>query len=181
MLSRLNVLTRQRPYRLLLSTKGEHFSELRTSVKSPSKLIYQGRLTNRIVYLKSISIVSSLGLTISYSYVISQKGFSIALAGVGMAFTPFLLSPLIIAWFFKRYIIKLYYHPQSNSYTAYHFGLFLNKKSCTFKSEDVKRSDASSMLNTFKVGKRPFFLHDEDLKDVESIELYKKMVKLDSD
>lgn len=143
------------------------------------KLIYQGKLSNRILYLKSVSLISSLGLAGSYKYVLAKKGFSVALAGVGFAFTPFLLSPIIISWFFKRYITRLYYDPTTATYTAHHYGLLLNKKQCTFKSEDVIRSDFTSMLNTFKVGKKPFFIHDEDLVDAESVEIYKKMIGLD--
>lgn len=143
------------------------------------KLIYEGRLANRIFYLKSVSIISSLGLAGSYKYVIGTKGFSVALAGVGVAFTPFLLSPIVIAWFFKRYITKLYYNPHDETFTAHHYGLLLNKKNCTFRKEDVIRTDFTNMLNTFKVGKKPFFLHDEDLVDAESVEIYKRMVGLD--
>lgn len=144
------------------------------------KLIYQGKLTNRILYLKSLSIISSLGLAGSYKYVIAKKGFSAALAGVGFAFTPFLLSPVIISWFFKRYITKLYYDPVADTFTAHHYGLLLNKKQCTFKRDDVIRSDFTSVLNSFKVGKKPFFIHDEDLVDAESVEIYKKMIGLDT-
>lgn len=143
------------------------------------KLIYEGRLAKRILYLKCLSLVSSAGLAGSYKYAIAHKGFSVALASVGVAFTPFFLSPVAIAWFFKRYVTRLYYDPKTDSFTAHHYGLFLNKRSCTFKVEDVTRSDTTSMLNTFTVRKRPFFLHDEDLIDVESIELYKRMIGLD--
>lgn len=145
------------------------------------RCIYEGKLGNRILYLKSLSIFSSVGLAGSYSYVLSQKGITVALAGVGFAFTPFLLSPFVISWFFKRYITKLDYDPNSHTYTAHHYGLLLNKKRCVFRKEDVTRSDVYSMLNTFKVGKKPFFLHDEDLKDTESIMIYKKMVGLDKE
>lgn len=154
-------------------------SQLHTSSKGQVKLLYEGSLSNRILYLKSLSVLSSLGLASSYGYVISQKGLSVALAGVGIAFTPFLLSPFVIAWFFKRYITHLYYDPATKTFTAHHYGLLLNKRSVSFKKEDLIRSDVTSMLNTFKVGKKPFYLHDEDLKDLDSIELYREMVGLD--
>lgn len=149
------------------------------SQTSQTKLVYEGSLAKRILYLKSISILSSLGLAGSYGYVIGQKGLTVALAGVGFAFTPFLLSPFLIAWFFKRYVNKLYYDPKTETFTINHYGLLLNEKNCSFKKEDVLRSDVTSMLNTFTVGNRPFYLHDEDLRDLESIQLYKKMLALD--
>jgi hypothetical protein len=123
--------------------------------------------------------LSSVGLAGSYKYVLAKKGFSAALAGVGFAFTPFFLSPVIIAWFFRRYVTKLYYDPKTDTFTAHHYGFLLNKKQCTFRKTDVMRSDLTSMLNTFRVGKRPFFLHDEDLVDAQSVEIYRRMVGLD--
>uniref|UniRef100_A0A6G1SK27 Transmembrane protein 70, mitochondrial n=1 Tax=Aceria tosichella TaxID=561515 RepID=A0A6G1SK27_9ACAR len=143
------------------------------------KLIYEGKLSNRILYLKSVSLLSSVGLAGSYKYVLAKKGFSAALAGVGFAFTPFFLSPVVIAWFFRRYITKLYYDPKTDTFTAHHYGLLLNKKQCTFRKTDVMRSDLTSMLSTFKVGKRAFFLHDEDLIDAQSVDIYRRMVGLD--
>ena len=142
-------------------------------------LLYEGRLARRVLYLKGLSIVSSVGLASSYKYVIAKKGFSVALAGVGFAFTPFLLSPVLISWFFKRYVTKLYYDPQSDTYTAHHYGLLMNQKQCTFKREDVVRSSVTDMLNTFQVNKKPFFLHDEDLVSPAAVELYKRMLSLD--
>lgn len=143
------------------------------------KLIYEGRFTNRILYLKSFSLLTSVGLAGSYKYVLAKKGFSAGLAVVGLAYTPFFLSPLVIAWFFKRYVTKLYYDPNTETFTAHHYGSLLNKKQLSFKKEDVIRSDFTSMLNTFKVGKKPFFLHDEDLTDAEAVEIYRNMVGLD--
>lgn len=143
------------------------------------KLIYEGKLAKRILYLKSVSLLSSAGLAGSYKYVLAKKGFSAALVGVGIGFTPFFISPVVIAWFFKRYITRLYYEPKTDTFVAHHYGLLLNKKLVTFRSNDVTRSDLS-MLCTFKVGNKPFFLHDEDLIDGESVDIYRKMLGLGS-
>lgn len=176
------LIKHQQSFRSISTTSfyGNHSQDDgRTGNHHNSRLIYEGKLGKRVLYLKSVSIVSSLCLAGSYSYIISKKGFSVALAGVGFAFCPFLLSPIVIAWFFKRYVTHLYYNPQTDTYTAHHYGLLLNKKQCSFKKEDVTRSDATSMLNTFTVGKKPFFVHDEDLIDFESVQLYRRMVGLD--
>lgn len=142
------------------------------------KLIYEGNLSKKILYLKSVSIFSSITLASSYCYILSQKSFSVALAGIGVVFTPFLLSPFVIAWFFKRYVTELYYNPIDDTYTAHHYGFLLNRKSCTFRKEDVIKSDVTSMLNTFQVVSKPFFLNEEDLIDSKSVDLYKRMINL---
>lgn len=140
------------------------------------KLIYEGQLAKKIILLKCVSITSSTGIGGSLGYLYWKKGFSVALGGMGFLSMPFFMSPILITWFFKRYITKLYYDQETDTYAAHHYGLLLNKKVCTFKKEEVKIS--KSMLNTFTVGRRPFFLHDEDLKDAESVVLYKRMLGL---
>lgn len=149
--------------------------------RDDKKLIYTGALSDKIYYLKTFSILSSVTLAGAFGYAITTKGYTTAIAVVGATFTPFIASPFLVAWFFKRYITALYYQPKDDLYTAYHYGLLLNKKRCTFKREDVTRSQVTSIMNTFRVGEKPFFLHDEDLIDTESIELYKRMVGLDKE
>lgn len=183
-LIRYRLITSLNHIRLKSTISENHNNDTNSSFRQqpqqnlPKKLIYEGKLTRRILYLKSVSILSSVALASSYGYVISQKSFSIALAGVGFVFTPFLLSPFVIAWFFKRYITELYYNPIDDTYTAHHYGLLLNKKSCTFDKNQVMRSEVTSMLNTFKVDKKPFFLWEDDLVDVESVQIYKRMIGL---
>lgn len=125
-----------------------------------------------------------MALAGSYGTILSQKGFSPSLVGVGVVFIPFFASPIIISWFFKRYITKLYYNYNDDTYTAYHYGLLMNTRSLTFKPKDVKLSDITSALNTFTVNQgyreKPFFLHDQSLIDSDSVILYKKMLRLDA-
>ena len=143
------------------------------------KLIYQGQLANRILYLKSVSVITSLGLAGSYKYVLAKKGLTATMASLGFAFSPFFLSPIAIAVVFKRYVTHLYYDYATDTYTAHHYGYLFFKKKLEFKCEEVKPAKVESIWNTFTVGKQPFFVHDEDLVDVESVELYRKMLGLD--
>lgn len=156
-----------------------------------SKLMYEGTLSRRILYLKGLSIISSLALSASYATILNQRGLSPGLVGVGIVFIPFFVSPIVISWFFKRYVTKLYYNPISDNYTVFHYGLLMNQRSSTFKSDQVELSDATCILDTFTVQqgdkltilgnpkRKSFFLHDESLIDVESVSLYKKMLNLD--
>lgn len=144
-----------------------------------SKLIYKGQLTKRIAFLKGFSIFSSIGLAVSYYHVMKLKGVTGPLVGLGIVFIPFFISPFIISWLFKRYTISLYYNRSDETYTICHYGLFLNRKTFTFTRDQVEISPVTSMLNTFKVGKKPFFLHEDDLIDLESVKLYKKMLGYD--
>lgn len=141
--------------------------------------MYEGKLTPKIMYLKVFSISSSLTLAGSYGYILTQKGLSPALATFGVFTLPFLVSPVIIAWFFKRYIVELSYDPATDKYTAINYGYLFNKRKHTFSKEEVVKSKFTSMLNSFEVGKEPFFLNEEDLLDAESVELYRTLLGLD--
>lgn len=147
--------------------------------QSQPKLIYKGQLANRILYLKSFSVMTSLGLAGSYKYVLAKKGFTATMASIGFAFLPFFLSPIAIAFVFRRYVTQLYYDDATDTYTAIHYGYLLRKQRLDFKREDVNPTAVTSMLNTFTVGKQPLFVHDEDLIDAESVEIYRRMLGLD--
>jgi len=124
-------------------------------------------------------VITSLGLSGSYKYVLAKKGFSLTMASLGLAFSPFLLSPIAIAFVFKRYVTKLYYDPSADLFTAYHFGYLFRQRRIDFKHQDVVPSPVTSILNTFSVRGRPFFIHDEDLIDSESVKIYRRMMGLD--
>lgn len=140
------------------------------------KLIYKGQLANRILYLKSVSVITSLSLAGSYKYVLAKKGLTATMATLGFAFSPFFLSPIAIAFVFRRYVTELYYNSGTDTYTAHHYGYFLRKKKLEFKCDDVQSSNVVSIWNTFTAKKKPFFVHDEDLIDAESVFIYRKML-----
>lgn len=162
---------------LALSYKAkEAFDEL---TKGETKLVYVGSLNNKIKNLKILSLTSSIGLIAAIAYGVSKNGLTLATSIVGLSFTPLVLSPFLIAWLFKRYILRLSYNYKKDTYTAQYYGYFLNKKNLSFKSDQVKPANVASILSTFEVNERPFFIHDEDLIDVESISLYRKMTNSD--
>lgn len=173
------LLNRARQPGLLLKHCVRYLSNDGTQKPLQRKLMYEGKLAPKIRYLKGFSIGSSLTLVGSYSYILAQKGLSPAIATFGVFTLPFLLSPVIISWFFKRYIVKLSYDPTTDRYTAINYGYLFNKRTHEFSKQQVVRSNFTSMLNTFEVGKEPFFLNEEDLLDVESVELYRSLVGLD--
>lgn len=169
---------------LVLSTRQRHPDKillrcLSTETKNqPGKLMYEGKLSKRVTALKSVSYVTSTIILGTYSYAIASKGFGTTLAASGLIFAPFIVSPIVIAWMFKRYVTVMYYNEDEDTFTLKHCGLFLNHKTLTFKASEVAKADAASVLNTFEVKGKAFFLNDEDLIDSESVQLYKKMLSI---
>lgn len=142
-------------------------------------LLYTGNLKNRIKLLKTFSLLSSTAIIGTYSYIIALRGCTTTLAATGVIFTPFIASPVLIWWIFKRYVTKLSYDPSTMQYTLNHCGIFLREKQLIFKRDDVIQCPGSEVLNTFRVKGQPFFLNEEDLIDANSVEQYKIMIGLD--
>lgn len=176
-LARINLALR--PARLIRQTVCLASTATNNKQDSRGRLIYEGLLTQRILYLKCLSVSSSILLGGCYYHLIATKGYSIAIASVGLAFGPFFVSPFAVSWFFRRYVTKLYHDELSDTYTAEHYGWLLSKREHQFKPQDVKIADSISIINTFKAKGKPFFLNDEDLIDASSVSAYKHMLNLD--
>lgn len=140
------------------------------------KLIYRARLTNRVRILKIFSMVSSAITSGVYGYAFIQKGFTTTVAVSGVIFVPFIFTPIIISLFFRRYVNAMYYNPKTETYTIRHYGFFLRSHNNKFKKEDVKSSQITDVTSNFTVRGVPFFIHEEDLLDAESVALYKEMI-----
>lgn len=144
------------------------------------RIMYSGKLIPKINILKGVSLTSSATMIGTYSYMIAQKGLGGGVLALGFISLPFVLSPIVIAWFCRRYICELSYDPATQKYTAIKFGYLFDRKKHTINPKLVKRTPLS-LINTFEVGKEKFFIDPEELKDAESVKLYKSLVGLDKE
>lgn len=143
------------------------------------KLMYDGKLQTRIKVLKVLSVCTTSTILGCYSYAATNRGLTTTLAATGLIFLPFICSPGVIWWVFKRYITRMYYNPKDDTFTIYHYGILVGQEKLTFKKEDLVRCPGTNILNSFTVRGKPFFVNDEDLVDAESVYLYKRLIGLD--
>uniref|UniRef100_A0A2K6VYJ2 Transmembrane protein 70 homolog, mitochondrial n=1 Tax=Onchocerca volvulus TaxID=6282 RepID=A0A2K6VYJ2_ONCVO len=101
------------------------------------------------------------------------------------AFTPILLHQILV----KRYIVDLYYNPNTEIFTSIHFGFFLGKRALRFRAEDVIDSNRSPdmfklwfPLATVVIHGKPLMLslNEETYGDVEIFKKLTKNIKLTS-
>lgn len=142
--------------------------------------MYEGKLGTKIRRLKLFSLSSSTILGSALTYGIIDKGIDTTSGLVGAFTAPYLLSPILIGWIFKRYALNLHYDRNRELYTLQYYGLLLNKRKMTFKRDEVSLADVSKFLSTFEVQGQPFYVDEEDLKSADAVQAYKRMVKLDT-
>ncbi|VDM95730.1 unnamed protein product [Thelazia callipaeda] len=105
----------------------------------PPKLV----LAAKVLSLSSSAI--SLAMIPVMSQILTQKPGTGTIAAVLdsffilYAFTPILLHQILV----KRYIVDLFYNPETEIFTSVHFGFFLGKNALRFRAEDVVDSNYS--------------------------------------
>lgn len=140
------------------------------------KLIYRAKLTPRIRILKVVSLGSSVITTGAYGFAFWDKGFTTTIAISGLVFLPFILTPAIVSWFFRRYVNELYYNQNTGIYTIRHFGHLLGQVNHSFKKEEVIPGEVTDVTSVFKVHGKPYYVDEELLIDADSVSIYKKML-----
>ncbi|MCP9263416.1 hypothetical protein DINM_006218 [Dirofilaria immitis] len=108
-----------------------------------------GILSPKIVFAAKLLSLSSSAFGLAMVPIISQlaarKPGTETIAAVVdsffilYAFTPVLLHQILV----KRYIVDLYYNPNTEIFTSVHFGFFLGKQALRFRAEDVMDSNRS--------------------------------------
>ncbi|VDM08697.1 unnamed protein product [Wuchereria bancrofti] len=184
------------PLRCIPSSDLGH-SVLANSDKDISLKIVQegGTLSPKMVFAAKILSLSSSAVSLAMIPIISQ--LAARKSGTGAitavldsffilyAFTPILLHQILV----KRYVVDLYYNPNTEIFTSVHFGFFLGKRALRFRAEDVVDSNKSPdmfkiwfPLATAVIYGKPLMLslNEETYGDVEIFRKLTKNIKLTS-
>lgn len=149
-----------------------------------SQLVYEGSLTRTVRGVKLFSLsTSSLGLAIQVMVYLkmsheSQSASWVLVFGGSIA-TIVLMSPLLLHYMTKRYVTRVYFEPESRTFTTWSLTLFNRKRVTTFKAEDVVLPSVRSPFTTFTVAGRPFFIDPLSFKDIAIFEHLVGYDKLD--
>lgn len=143
-----------------------------------SALVYKAPLKNRIRIVKFLSLSSSMAgfaLFPSVIYDLCKVNLYMGVAS-GMIASCFLITPLMLHWITKRYVIELHYNKESKFFTAKTFNIISQIKEIKFKAEDVDVPDLPGMLSSFLVKGKPLFV---DANMVEDPDAYSHMMGYD--
>lgn len=105
-------------------------------------------------------------------------GSNFALAFAGITCAGVFVSPLILNWFTKRYVLRLYYDDGRDQFTAERLNLINRHVRHTYKTVDVQVPELLGVFTTYTVGPKrmPLFV---DVEQVADLKAYKHMLGFD--
>ncbi|XP_044074528.1 transmembrane protein 70, mitochondrial [Siniperca chuatsi] len=117
-------------------------------------LIYTGSLGNAVRGVKMFSYSTSGASLFLMPHVLLKTGLGIqtfamqaAFCGVICFFT--FLTPVLLHVITKGYVIRLYHIPDTDTYTAITYSVFLTEKKSVFHQRQVRIPSVSKMFTTF--------------------------------
>ncbi|OTF78551.1 transmembrane protein 70, mitochondrial-like protein [Euroglyphus maynei] len=150
---------------------------------SPGRLIYEApeQMIRMIKMIKRLSIsttILSAGVQPFLYPKLIATGSSLTMGFATITCAGIFISPLILNWFTKRYVTKLYYDDHSDQFTAKHLNLLNRVVQLQYKSNQVQVPEMLGIFTTYTVGqkKRPLFVDPNMVIDMNA---YKRMLGFD--
>eukprot|EP00057_Strongylocentrotus_purpuratus_P003631 XP_003727032.1 PREDICTED: transmembrane protein 70, mitochondrial-like [Strongylocentrotus purpuratus] len=114
-------------------------------------LIYNGPLTKMVCLVKFFSLSTSIVSTglITTLVLSSEVGAMTYIAG-GIS-SLMIFTPIILHWFTKGYVAKMYHNHTSQTYTACTFNFFLRDVKTEFKRSDVSLPAVTNAISSFSI------------------------------
>ncbi|CAG9763131.1 unnamed protein product [Ceutorhynchus assimilis] len=148
--------------------------------KQPPKTIYYGPLTPHVRAVKMFSLSSSVvGLAVQpvlYNEILSTGNIPMILAAYSFIGFFTLLTPVLLHFVTKKYVLELQFDEPTSTYTAQTFNFFCKIKQTKFKVEDIFVPDVPGMFETFKVKGKPLFV---DPRSFDHPEYYANLMGYD--
>ncbi|XP_033961188.1 transmembrane protein 70, mitochondrial [Pseudochaenichthys georgianus] len=121
------------------------------------KLIYSGNLGTAVRGVKLFSYSSSGASLLVMPQILLKTGLGVqslalqaAFCGVVGFFT--FITPVVLHFITKGYVIRLYHSPDRETYTAITYSVFLTEKRSVFHQRQVRIPAVSQMFTTFYAG-----------------------------
>ncbi|XP_032875176.1 transmembrane protein 70, mitochondrial [Amblyraja radiata] len=128
------------------------------------RLIYAGNLAKAVFGVKFFSYSTSIFSCCMMPYIILQTGLGVqspllqaAFCGIIGFFT--FLSPTVLHFLTKGYVIRLYHSAETDSYTAITYNILLLQKKTIFHQKDVKVPGVSRMFTTFYANEKSMLVN----------------------
>ncbi|XP_003479968.2 transmembrane protein 70, mitochondrial [Cavia porcellus] len=117
------------------------------------RLIYTGNLARAVFGVKCFSYSTSLISLTFLPYLFSQSNIfgnlslQVLFYGVIGSFT--VITPALLHFLTKGYVIRLYHEPTTDTYKAITYSVVLSETSTVFHQNDVKIPDSTHVFTTF--------------------------------
>ncbi|XP_078254296.1 transmembrane protein 70, mitochondrial [Rhinoraja longicauda] len=136
------------------------------------RLIYVGNLAKAVLGVKFFSYSTSIFSCCVMPCIVLQTGLGVQSPVLQAAFCGIIgfftfLSPAVLHFLTKGYVIRLYHSAETDCYTAVTYNVLLQQKKTIFHQKDVKVPGISKMFTTFYANKKsmlvnPVFCHPND-------------------
>lgn len=133
---------------------------------SLGQLIYTGEQATTVKAVKAFSYTTS-GITLAMMLFViplpSLDAMNWALQCVSYGVIGFFtfLTPALLHFLTKRYVIRMYHNPRRDVYTAVTCSVFLTEKMTVFHQGEVQIPDVSKIFTTFCVNKKGLFVNPD--------------------
>ncbi|XP_023254040.1 transmembrane protein 70, mitochondrial [Seriola lalandi dorsalis] len=119
-------------------------------------LIYTGSLGSAVRGVKMFSYSTSGASLFLMPQILLKTGVGVQSFALQTAFCGVIgfftfLTPVVLHLITKGYVIRLYHHPDRDTYTAVTYSVFLTEKKSVFHQSQVKIPAVSKMFTTFYV------------------------------
>ncbi|XP_072460996.1 transmembrane protein 70, mitochondrial [Notamacropus eugenii] len=118
------------------------------------RLIYTGNMARAVFGVKCFSYSTSLLSLALLPYIFGQTNIEFGSLPLKIAFygalgTFTLITPMLLHFITKGYVVRLYHEAKTDTYTAITYNIVLLEKRTVFHQNDVKVPDIKSIFTSF--------------------------------
>lgn len=139
-----------------------------------SSLIYMGPIRKAIHVTKFMSLTSSaVGLALQPTLISQATTVHPVVAVAIGSFVGFFtyVTPFLIHWMTKRYVVEMYFDAQNQTFECYTLTFFLRHKRLQFQASDVVIPDIPGPFTSIMVRDTPLLIDPKHFTDVEAYKL----------
>lgn len=128
-------------------------------------LVYEGPLSKTVKYVKRFSVTTAAASLVGSPILVYFGKQSIPLVGK-LALASLLcvigtFTTVILHWFTKGYVHKLYYNSTQQVFSAETLSFLGGKQRTDFVLSDIVFPEVESAFSTFEANGKPLFIHQE--------------------
>lgn len=121
------------------------------------RLVYTGSLGRAVRGVKLFSYSSSGASLLLMPHILLKTGLGVKSFALQAAFCGVIgfftfLTPVILHLITKGYVVRLYHHQDTDTYTAITYSIFLTEKRSVFHQKQVRIPSVSKMFTTLYAG-----------------------------
>ncbi|EDO34911.1 predicted protein, partial [Nematostella vectensis] len=127
--------------------------------------VYEGPLSKSVRYVKTFSLTTAFASIVGSPILVYFGKQSVPLAGklaiAGLLCLVGTSTTILLHWFTKGYVHKMYFDPSKQMFSVDTLSFFGRPQRSEFTVNDVVFPSEESAFKTFEANGKPFFIHQE--------------------